>query len=416
MPRLSVNAELVVSELQKLAGFSDTPAPSVTRVMLSDADLAARKFLNELFHDAGLEPRVDPAGNLFARWRGADDSLPAVATGSHCDAIPHSGMYDGTVGVLGGLEAIRALQLSGWQPRRSIDLIMFTSEEPTRYGVGCLGSRLMSGQIDPAEAGKLTDSTGVTFEELRSKVGIDGELSDVCLVRANTQAYQAFVELHIEQGPLLEQASVPIGAVTHIAAPAALRVEFTGVGGHAGAVLMPGRRDALLPAAELALAVREAADELGNNDTVATTGVLKVHPGAVNSIPSRTELEIDIRDIDQARRDRVLQRIKEHANSLGERHATPVSIELVNADPPATCARSIVEAIEGTAKENDLACQRMISRAYHDSLFMAQVAPTSMIFIPCREGVSHRPDEYASPEAIEAGVRVLAGVLQQLAS
>lgn len=322
-------------------------------------------------------------------------------------------MYDGTVGVLGGLEAIRALQTAGWRPRRSIDVIMFTSEEPTRYGVGCLGSRLMSGRLAPTDAGKFVDEQGVTFEALRTKVGIGGELSDV---RLADDAYHAFVELHIEQGPLLEQASLPIGVVTHIAAPAALRVEYQGVGGHAGAVLMEGRRDALLPAAELALAVRQAADELGGADTVATTGVLRVHPGAVNSIPSRTELEIDIRDIDEPRRDRVLQRVTEVAKSLGDRHQTPATVELVNADPPATCAAGIVAAVEQSAEAAGLAYQRMISRAYHDSLFMAQVAPTGMIFIPCRNGVSHRPDEYASPEAIAAGIQVLAGALQQLAS
>ncbi|MEM9186184.1 MAG: hydantoinase/carbamoylase family amidase, partial [Planctomycetota bacterium] len=267
-------------------------------------------------------------------------------------------------------------------------------------------------RLAPAEAAALVDGEGVSFEERRGVLGVAGDLSSV---RLPTDAYHAFIELHIEQAPLLEQSGVPIGAVSHIAAPAALRVEYRGEGGHAGAVLMPDRRDALLPAAELALAVRSAAGQLGGEDTVATTGVLEVHPGAVNSIPSRARLEIDIRDTDHQRRDRVLAQIESDAHAIGARHSQRSTIDRVNADPPATCATQVVEAVEEASDDSGLACSRMVSRAYHDSLFMAQVAPTGMIFIPCRGGVSHRPDEYASPEAIGAGVAVLAGVLRRLA-
>ena len=410
--QLDINADRLNSELDRLAEFSDVPAPAVTRVMLSEADLNARHYLCGLFVEAGLRVRADAAGNLFARWVGEDDSLPAVGTGSHCDAIPHSGKYDGTVGVLGGLEAVRALQQAGWRPRRSIDVIMFTSEEPTRYGVGCLGSRLLAGKLSPQEAALLRDSADVAFDELRQNAGCDGQLADVQLA---DDAYASFVELHIEQGPLLEQAELPIGVVTHIAAPAALRVEYQGAGGHAGAVLMPQRRDALLPAAELALAVRQTVDQLGGEDTVATTGVLQVHPGAVNSIPSRTQLEIDIRDIQLARRDAVVDRIRETAQAIGDRHEQTTSLDLINADPPATCDARVVDAIQQATNEAGLDSMRMISRAYHDSLFMAQQIPTGMIFIPCRDGVSHRPDEYASPAAMAAGVEVLARSLHRLA-
>jgi hydantoinase/carbamoylase family amidase len=401
------------TELDRLAKFSDAPAPGVTRVMLSDTDLAARKWLMDLFTGAGLIVRVDAAGNIFARWIGSDAKLSAVATGSHTDAIPHAGMYDGTVGVLGGLEAIRSLQRVGFRLKRSIELIMFTSEEPTRYGVGCLGSRLMSGVMSADKAAKLKDSDGVAFGDFYHRAGAEGGLSDVRLERGH---YHAFAELHIEQGPLLEKAGLPIGVVTAIAAPAALRVTYEGSGGHAGAVLMADRRDALLPAAKLALVIDEAARTLGGRDTVATTGVLDVHPRAINSIPSKTYLEIDVRDIDAARRDKVLERIRVRAKELGDEHHQTTTIEMINADPPATCDPNIVAAIEAACNEAELKSQRMISRAYHDSLFMAQICPTAMIFIPCRNGYSHRPDEYASPEAIEAGVRVLAGTLKRLAS
>ncbi len=413
MTELKIDIARLSSELNRLAEFSDAPAPAVTRVMLSDTDLAARKHLIGLFQAADLQVRIDAAGNIFARWAGSDPNSSAVATGSHTDAIPHAGMFDGTVGVLGGLEAIRALQRSGFKPRRSIELIMFTSEEPTRYGVGCLGSRLMSGVMPPEKAAKLTDSKGKTFGEFSGRAAGQGGLAEVRLLQGH---YQAFVELHIEQGPLLEKSGVPIGVVTAIAAPASLRVTYEGTGGHAGAVLMPDRRDSLLPAAELALAVDATARTLGGADTVATTGVLDVHPRAINSIPSRTYLEIDVRDIDQERRDKVLNFIRIQASTLGGQHQQSTTVELINADPPATCDQQIVLAIEASSADAGLKSQRMISRAYHDSLFMAQICLTAMIFIPCRNGYSHRPDEYASPEHIAGGIEVLARTLARLAT
>src|SRR4029079_3944986 len=285
MTAVAIDIQRLSAELDRLAEFSDAPAPAVTRVMLSDTDLAARRYLISLFESAGLKVRIDAAGNIFARWVATDSTLPVVATGSHTDAIPHAGIYDGTVGVLGGLEAIRSLQKSGFRPHRSIELILFTSEEPTRYGVGCLGSRLMSGVMSAETGAKLVDSDGVSFGDFHKRSAGSGGLSEVRLDRRH---YHSFVELHIEQCTLLEKADIPIGVVTAIAAPAALRVTYEGLGAHAGAVLMADRRDALLPAAELALLVDQIARTKGGADTVATTGILDVHPRAVNSIPSRT--------------------------------------------------------------------------------------------------------------------------------
>lgn len=412
-PEVHVDVGRLMGELDRLAGFSDAEAPAVTRVLFTDPDRKARSYLATLFADAGLSVRTDPAGNLFARWPGAEPSLPAVGTGSHTDAIPFSGRYDGTVGVLGGLEAIRALQSAGLRPRRSIELVMFTSEEPTRFGIGCLGSRLLSGSLTPVAAAALADADGVTFEEARHRAGCRGSLSDVRLAAGH---YSAFVELHIEQGPLLEREQLPIGAVTAIAAPAALRVHFEGEGGHAGAVLMPMRRDAFCAAAEIVLAVEEAARSSGRADTVATTGVCRVHPGAINSIPARVTLEIDVRDTDLAARDGAVERIRAAIGATADRREVRATIEVLNADPPADAGAAVIVATEAACARLRLACRRMVSRAYHDSLFMARFCPTGMIFIPCRAGVSHRPDEYSSPEAITRGVEVLALTLAELSA
>ena len=407
-----VDEARLAKELESLATISSEPAPGVTRVVFTDADRRARGYIESLCLEAGLLVREDAVGNTFARWSGTEPDLPAVATGSHIDAIPNAGRFDGTVGVLGGLEAIRALRHAGVRPRRSIELVIFASEEPTRFGIGCLGSRFLSGALDAAAGERLMDGEGRSLNAVRTAAGVTGPLSSV---RLRPQAYSAFVELHIEQGPLLERHNHDIGVVTAIAAPASVRIIVEGEGGHAGAMLMPDRHDAFLAAAEIALAVEAAARSTGALDTVGTSGVCEVFPGAVNSVPSRTRLEVDVRDIDEARRDLVLERISAACDDVAVRRGVTVRIEPINADPPAQSSPTIVDAVVSACEGRGLRYERMVSRAYHDSLFMARVAPMGMIFIPCRGGVSHRPDEYASPAAIAAGTAVLADVLAHLA-
>jgi N-carbamoyl-L-amino-acid hydrolase len=411
-PPIQVDIHRLLGELEKLARFSDAEPPAVTRILFTEPDLKARAYVEELCSGAGLSVREDAAGNFFARWLGSDTTLPAIATGSHIDAIPFSGRYDGTVGVLGALEAIRALGAAGWRPKRSIELLVFTSEEPTRFGVGCLGSRLLSGSLAPDLAADLKDDTGATFERIRKQAGCTGALTDVPLAEGH---YGAFVELHIEQGPLLERGKIPIGAVTAIAAPAALRIHVEGEGGHAGAVLMPDRKDALCAAAEIVLAVEEAAQSTGRPDTVATTGVCQIYPGAINSIPSRVTLEVDVRDTDLDSRDWTMTRVHQAIRQTAVRRQIRAEVTVLHADPPAEASGEIVSAIEKACLHLRLKCKPMVSRAYHDSLFMAHLCPMGMIFIPCKDGISHRPDEYSSPEAIRKGVEVLALTLADLA-
>jgi len=410
-PKLSIDG--LMAELRELAEISAGEPPVVTRVVFSEADMRARAYVKGLCAAAGLTVQEDAIGNTFARWQGSDASLAPVGTGSHIDAIPNAGMYDGTVGVLGGLEAIRVLQQLGFMPRRSIELVIFTAEEPTRFGIGCLGSRMMADVLTPTQALTLRDREDRGLEELREQAGFIGTLESVALSRGR---FHQFIELHIEQGPLLEQEGIDLGLVTHIAAPATLRIAIEGEGGHAGGKLMLGRKDALAAAAELILAVESAAKATGVIDTVATVGVCEVFPGAVNSIPSRVRLEADIRDIDGARRDEVLESIENACATTETKRGVAIKTERVNADPPAACDPAILAALEESAIAAGKSYKRMVSRAYHDSLFMARMAPVAMLFIPCRGGVSHRPDEYASPEWIGAGVHVLARTLAALAS
>ncbi len=410
MNPLTIDIQRLQREINELALITEAEPPVVTRVLFSEADIRGREFVKSLCCEAGLTLRADAVGNIFACWGGANASLTPVATGSHIDAIPNAGRYDGVVGVLGAIEAIRALKKSRYQPQRAIELIVFTAEEPTRFGIGCIGSRLMSGVLSPERAATFRDRDGKALDEWRRSAGYTGSLDSVRLPK---DCYAAFVELHIEQGPILERENTAIGIVEKIAAPSTLRLDLTGVGGHAGGTLMPGRRDALLAGAEIALAVEQAVTGSGSPDTVGTTGVFRIEPGAVNSVPCRALLEIDVRDTKVLTRDAALVQIETTAAEICKRRHVTLQTDRLNVDPPAVCDGSLVETVAAVCRQLGVSHKKMISRAYHDTLFMAQVCPSTMIFIPCRDGVSHRPDEFSSPEQIETGVRVLAQTLMQ---
>lgn len=411
--KIPVDKNHLQKEIDELAFITEAEPPVVTRVLFSEADLRGREFVKELCREAGLDLRSDAVGNIFARWQGVHAALPAVATGSHIDAIPNAGRFDGVVGVLGALEAMRALKKSGFQPQRSIELIIFTAEEPTRFGIGCIGSRLLSGVLTPEKAAVIQDPEGKSLDQWRQHAGYIEPMRSVGLPKDH---YAAFVELHIEQGPILEREKVAIGIVEKIAAPSTLRMQLTGVGGHAGAVLMPVRHDAGLAGAEISLAVEGAVTGTGSPDTVGTTGVFRIEPGAVNSVPCRALLEIDVRDTRLSSRDSALAQIEAAASEICARRGVGIQIDRLNVDPPAICDAGLVDQIAAICRQLKVSHQRMVSRAYHDTLFMAQICPSTMIFIPCRGGFSHRPDEYSSPEQIEVGVQVLAQTLAQLAA
>jgi ureidoglycolate amidohydrolase len=473
---LTINAPRLLRELHHLATLTDcppSPAPNttaVTRIVFTPRDLEARAYITSLAETAGFLIHTDAIGNTFFRWAGTHPELPAVATGSHADAIPHAGMYDGTVGVLAGLEAMRSLRESGFTPRRSIETILLTSEEPTRFGIGCLGSRLLGGVLSPTTADALPDllpesdptaPTNLTLRQVRQAAGFTGDLATVPLTPNH---FHAWLELHIEQGPLLERAmqnaaleQTPskqppskqtallgtgfspsietsegegalapegqptiLGIVTHIAAPASYRYTIQGIGGHAGALLMPDRRDALCAAAELILSIERhtlaanAASRTSNS--VATIGTLQIHPGAVNSVPSLVTLMLDIRDTDPIRRDQTMAAFHADIASIQSRRNVTITEQEINADTPTTCDPHILATLRQVLTEQKIPFQEMVSRAYHDTTFISRIAPVAMLFIPCRNGVSHRPDEYATPESIALGTQILAQALALLST
>src|SRR5205823_11394707 len=240
--------------------------------------------------------------------------------------------------------------------KHSIELLVFATEEPTRFGIGCLGSRLLSGTLSAEAAAKLKDRDGESVDEVRRKAGLNGNLQDVKLAK---DYYKSFVELHIEQGPLLERAQMSLGIVGSIAAPASLRISIEGAGGHAGGVLMPDRKDALCAAAELILSIENAARTSGAADTVATVGICEVFPGAVNSIPRRVHLTLDIRDTNQARRNRVMQLIESAWQNLAAKRQVSIQPKLLNADAPADCAPEVRAAFSDSCRKHEFAFLEM---------------------------------------------------------
>lgn len=270
----------------------------------------------------------------------------------------------------------------------------------------------MAGTISVEKALALRDRDGKSLDELRAAAGYSGALASV---RLPTGYYHSFVELHIEQGPILEQRGIEIGLVEHIAGPSSYRVTLHGEGGHAGAVLMPGRHDALVAGAEIAVAVEAAAKASGSPDTVGTVGVFRIEPGAVNSVPFKAYLEIDLRDARLDSRDKAFAEIRAAADKACATRGVTMEFEEINADPPAAGDPATVAIAEAVCAELGHTSLRMVSRAYHDSLFLARVSPTTMIFIPCRNGWSHRPEEFSTPEHIAAGAEVLAHTMARLA-
>lgn len=401
----------VMATLERIGEFGRAER-GYRRLAFGDADWAARAFVADRMREAGLEVRSDPCGNLIGRLPGRDPQAPAVATGSHVDTVPEGGNYDGVVGTVGGLAAVMRLQARG-PLTHPLEFILFMSEESSRFGFATMGSKAMAGLANLAAWARATDPDGQDLPGVFAERGLDaGGLAGAVRGRG---ALKAFVELHIEQGPVLEQAGLQIGVVEGIAAPTRLQVTVRGVAGHSGATPMGQRQDALASASRMVLAVQAAAEREAAAGTVGTVGLLKVHPGAMNVIPGLVELWVDIRGIEAASIARAVDEVQAVIASIAETHRTPASVQTLTADRPVSMDPGVVAAVEAACGRLGLAYRRMPSGAGHDAMNMAHIAPAGLIFIPCRGGVSHNPDEYASPADILAGVDVLTETLHDLA-
>jgi ureidoglycolate amidohydrolase len=396
--------------IAELATYNDDPvAGGITREVYTPTYAAALERVRAWMREAGLELRVDAVGNLFGRWAGTEPGAPVVLTGSHVDTTLNAGAYDGVLGVLGAIEAVHVLRGQGFTPRRSIELVAWAGEEP-RFGTGCVGSRAAAGELSRADL----DRDGVSMAAALSGAGLDPDR--LAAARIDPPTVHALVELHIEQGIVLETHGEPIGVVTAIAAPHDFRLTFTGAATHAGATPMALRRDALVGAAEAIVAIERIARGSSSGTTVGTVGVVRARPGAINVVPGTVELDVDVRDSDAGARAAVVTAIVDAAREIAAARGLQVAVDEIVEDVPVACDPAVVAASVDACAELGLAPRLMTSGAYHDAMIMGRCVPVGMIFVPSRGGVSHHPDEYTAPEELDRGVAVLAGTLARLAA
>ncbi|MDX6715583.1 MAG: hypothetical protein QOH30_2141 [Baekduia sp.] len=399
--------------IAELALFNDDPAAGgITREVYTPTYAGALERVQTWMRDAGLELRVDAIGNLFGRWAGTEPGAPVVLTGSHLDTTLNAGAYDGVLGVLGAIEAVHLLRDRGFTPRRSIELVAWAGEEP-RFGTGCVGSRAAAGELSRADLDRLVDRNGISMAAALAAAGLDPDR--LAAARIDAPTVHALVELHIEQGIVLETHGEPIGVVTAIVAPHDFRLTFTGAATHAGATPMGLRRDALVGAAEAIVAIERIARASSSGTTVGTVGVVHARPGAINVVPGTAELDVDVRDSDAAAREAVVAAILDAAREIADARDLEVAVHEIVEDVPVACDPAVVAAASEACAELGLTPRLMTSGAYHDAMIMGRRVPVGMIFVPSRGGVSHHPDEYTAPEELDRGVAVLAGTLARLA-
>lgn len=405
-----VNQKRVEQLLQGLAKFTASE-DGVTRLAYSPLDRKAQEWLLAQVADLGFSMREDAVGNVFLRREGRNSALAPVACGSHLDSVIHGGAYDGMCGVVGALEALYMLQ--GEDLERSIEVIIFRAEESSRFGYATMGSKLLTGSATPEELSRGTKKGDISFMEALKEWGADPAAYKDAIIKSG--AYSCFAELHIEQGKVLEQTKKQIGIVHNIAAPTRFKLHIKGVADHSGATPMGMRRDALVSAAKLILAVNEAATDEKANGTVGTVGVVDIDPGSINVVPGEVTLWVDVRGVDNASIERTLRAIDEAAENVAVLDGVGVRKELLTADKPVALDAALAEQSADVCAGKGVSFLHMNSGAGHDAMHMTKICPTTMLFIPCRAGISHNPAEYASNEDICRGIEVLAELLRRQA-
>ena len=385
--------------IDELGRFGANPEGGVSRVAFSAADLAGRDYVQALMRNAGLEVRIDTAGNIIGRRPGTDPALPVIMTGSHIDSVPKGGNYDGDVGVLGAIEVAELLRAHGIETRHPFEFVVFTDEEG-----GTVGSQAMAGRLD-APALSVVSHSGLTIGDGIRAVG--GDPARILEARRLPGSVAAFVELHIEQGAILDEAGIDIGVVDGIVGIRWWDVTVEGIANHAGTTPMDRRRDALVTAAEFTLAVNRVASATPGTQ-VATVGRISAEPGAPNVIPGRVKLSLEIRDLATDKMESVFRAVEAEAKRIAAGRGTSIRFEEVQLSlTPAPTDERLRKAIESAAASLGLSHRRMPSGAGHDAQDMAHVAPMGMVFVPSKGGISHAPQEYTAPADLANGTDVL---------
>jgi beta-ureidopropionase / N-carbamoyl-L-amino-acid hydrolase len=397
-----VQGDRLRQTLEKLSTFGGNPDGGVTRLGFSNADMAARQYVMGLMRQAGLEIRVDPAGNIFG-YRSGTEKLPVLLFGSHIDSVPHGGNFDGDVGSLSAIEVIRALNDRGVKTRHPLEVVIWTNEEGFHFRVGVFGSSAAAGTLDPSVLNR-RDDQGLTLADWLRKYGQNP--ANIAKAKIAPNSVAAYVELHIEQGAVLDRAKIPIGVVEGIVSIGWWNCVATGFANHAGTTPMDQRHDALVAASKAVLAVRDAVRaEPGRQ--VGTVGIMKVEPGAPNIIPGRAEFSVELRDLDAAKVRRIWSDIEKRFAAISKEENVPIECTALDFDEPANANPLVQQTIRDAARSAGLAYLELPSGAGHDAQNAARFTRMGMIFVPSRNGISHSPLEFTPSNDVTDGAEVL---------
>jgi N-carbamoyl-L-amino-acid hydrolase len=407
-PDITINKHRLVRDLNAISRIGIGDHGSVTRLVFSVKELRSRQFLIHQMRQIGLEIRVDRIGNIFGRLRGSNPKAPAVLAGSHLDTVVHGGKFDGTMGVIAALEAARTLKEQNVPLQSPVEVVCFVGEESSRFGFSTLGSSLVAGEVNADDFANASDAQGIKLEQVLAGLGI--HRNALRSLRRDPSSLKAYLELHIEQGPILEAKKKPIGVVTSIAAPTRFKVVITGQADHSGTTPMEMRKDALVAAAELTIAIERICRQhssLASGRVVGTVGALRIEPGVINAVPGKAELSVDIRSSAAAAKNRVVRLVDSEIREIGLRRKIRFETLPIRKEDPVSLDKRIVRMLQKCCEARDISYETMPSGAGHDAMQMAKITPAGMLFIPSRRGISHNPLEWSEPEDISLGAQLL---------
>lgn len=416
--------EHIITELDMLKTITDSEE-GITRLAFTDMDWRGRNYIQSLIADAGLTIREDAFGNVIGRLPGRNDSLPVIMSGSHTDSVPRGGNYDGVVGVLSALEVARLLQDETGKStiQHPFEVVIFMNEEGSRFGAATLGSRAMVGALSQEDLDRLVDKTGVSLRGALTSRGLEPSAIGESLYQ---NPIHSFIEVHIEQGRVLEEHKIPLGVVTGIAAPTRYKLTLSGRADHSGATPMSMRQDAMCGAAEIILkvenlaqtasgfAVLDTANSVSDASVVGTVGTISVTPGAMNVIPGQVELGIDIRSISQVAKEQVCNELTSFIASVCEKRQLTYTMDTIADETPVAIDEDMISLVATSCDDLGIEYMKLPSGAGHDAMNMAEKTQVAMIFIPCKDGVSHNPQEVASVQDISTGILVLESLVRKL--
>jgi allantoate deiminase len=401
---MSINGERLKQHLEELAEIGKIGETGVCRLAHSKEDRQAVEVVKGWMKEAGLTTKIDGFGNLVGRIEGSQPDKPILIIGSHIDSQPYGGRFDGTAGSLGAIEVVHSMKENGITPQRTIEVICFSDEEGCRFNKGIFGVRGLAGMLVEGELDR-KDKQGVTRREALKEFGVEPDLSQSPVYQKGDIA--AFLELHIEQGPVLEQKNKPVGIVSGISGPIWLTVTLEGFAGHAGSVPMPMRQDALLGASDIIRKFDDLVKKEGTETTVGTVGSMQVFPNSRNIIAEKVEFTVDLRDIDLEARTRLEEKLYQIIEESAEEYKLKVEIKEDTRSEPRYCADWIKDIMKEEDGKLGLDSPTLMSGPFHDALIMSYISDYGMIFVRCEKGISHNPLEFAEMEDIEKGVQLL---------